>query len=124
MPTRKLPFTSVDEYIGSFDDEVRPVLARVRNAIRKALPQSQECISYNMPTYKLRGRTLLHFAGWKNHYSLYAATEAVVAAFKADLRPYKIEKGTVQFPYAKPVPVDLIRKMAKFRADEIARQNG
>ena len=124
MPARKVTFRSVDEYIESFGDDVRPILTRVRNAIREALPQSEECISYNMPTYKLRGRALLHFAGWKSHYSLYAATAAVVAAFKADLRPYKIEKGTVQFPYTKPVPVDLIRKIAKARADEIAGQSG
>lgn len=96
------------------------VLRRVRRAIRAALPDAQETISYNMPTYKLRGKTVLHFAGWKNHYSLYPANSRVVAAFKDELAAYTIEKSTLQLPYDEPVPLGLIGRIAKFRASEAA----
>ena len=70
-----------------------------------------------MPTYKLRGATVLQFAGWKSHFSLYAATPPVVAAFRDELKPYAIEKGTIRFPFARPVPERLIERIARFRAD-------
>jgi len=68
--------------------------ARVRSAIRKAVPGAREVISYMMPTYTLDGDRLLHFAVWKQHYSIYAATEQVVAAFQDELASYKVDKGS------------------------------
>jgi uncharacterized protein YdhG (YjbR/CyaY superfamily) len=99
---------------------VRGILGRVRNAIRKAVPRAEETISYKMPTYKLDGDRLLYFAGWKQHYSLYPATERVVAAFQDELAPYEIDKGTIRFPLSQPVPVKLIGRIAAFRAKEVA----
>jgi uncharacterized protein YdhG (YjbR/CyaY superfamily) len=64
--------------------------------------------------------TLLSFAGWKQHYSIYGATGLVVAAFKDELAPYKIDRGTIRFPLSQPVPVKLIERIAKFRAKEAA----
>jgi uncharacterized protein YdhG (YjbR/CyaY superfamily) len=81
----KTDFKSVDDYIASQPDAVRGVLQRVRSIIRKAVPGVEEVISYKIPTYKLYGRPVLYFAGWKHHYSLYPATDRVVAAFKDDL---------------------------------------
>jgi uncharacterized protein YdhG (YjbR/CyaY superfamily) len=75
-----------------------------------------------MPTYTLYGDRLLYFAVWKRHYSIYAATEQVVAAFQHELAPYQIEKGTIRFPLSEPVPVKLIGRIAKFRATAAARK--
>jgi uncharacterized protein YdhG (YjbR/CyaY superfamily) len=111
-------FETVEDYIAAQPEGVRAMLERVRNAIRKALPGAEETISYKMPTYKLNGKAVLHFAAWKEHYSIYAATARVVETFRAELAPYKIEKGTIRFAFAQPVPVKLIARIAKFRAGE------
>jgi uncharacterized protein YdhG (YjbR/CyaY superfamily) len=112
-------FKSVDEYIASQPDEVHAVLKRVRRILRKAVPGAEEEISYEIPTYKLHGRAVIYFAGWKRHYSIYPATGRLVAAFKNKLAPYKISKGTIRFPLSEPVPIKLIEAIAKFRAREI-----
>jgi uncharacterized protein YdhG (YjbR/CyaY superfamily) len=111
--------TLVDEYIAAQPEALRGPLKRVRNTIRKALPGAEEVISYKMPTYKLHGSRVLYFAGWKAHYALYAATDSVVAAFEHELAQYEIAKGTIRFPLSEPVPVELIARIAKFRAQEV-----
>jgi uncharacterized protein YdhG (YjbR/CyaY superfamily) len=73
-----------------------------------------------MPRYKLHGTVFVHFAGWKDHFSLYAATKSVLAAFKSELRRYEIEKGTIRFSLSEPVPVTLIKRIAKLRAKEVS----
>ena len=118
----KTGFKSVDEYIASQPEAVQGVLKRVRSTIRKALPGAEEVISYQIPAYKLHGGPVLSFAGWKQHYSLYGATGRVVAAFKDDIAPYEVSKGTIRFPHSEPVPVKLIERIAKFRAKEIAER--
>jgi uncharacterized protein YdhG (YjbR/CyaY superfamily) len=109
-------FQSVDDYLRSQP----PLLARVRTAIRKAVPAAQESISYNIPTYKLNDRPILYFGGWKRHYSLYPASPQLVAAFREELSGYEVQKGTIRFPLSQPVPVKLIANIAKFRAKEAA----
>ena len=114
---------NIDEYIAGFPPAVRGVLERVRRTIRKAVPRAEETISYRIPTYKLDGRYVLYFAGWKEHYSLYPSTDRLVAALKDDLAPYEVnDKGTIRFPLSKPVPVKLIADIAKFRAKEVAER--
>ncbi len=113
-------FHSVDEYIASQPKAAQGALRRVRGSIRKALPEAGEVISYGMPTYKLDGAAVLHFAAWKEHYSLYPATGRILAAFEDDLAPYEVRKSTIRFPLTEPVPVRLIERIAKFRAGEIA----
>ena len=73
-------------------------------------------------TYKLHGGYVVYFAGWKEHYSLYPATDRLVAAFKDDLAPYQVSKGTIRFPLSQPVPVKLIERIAKFLAKEAAER--
>ena len=116
----KTDFKSVDDYIASQPEPVQGVLERVRSTIRKAVPGAQEVISYQIPSYKLPGGPVLYFAGWRQHYSLYPATDHVVAALKDDLAPYQVSKGTIRFPLSEPVPVKLIERIAKFRAKEVA----
>jgi uncharacterized protein YdhG (YjbR/CyaY superfamily) len=116
----KRDIQSVDEYIASQPEAARRVLKLVRTAIRKAVPKAEESISYKIPTYKLHGERLLYFAGWKQHYSLYPATKRMAAALKDDLKQFEVVKSTVRFSLAEPVPVELIAKMAKFRAKEVS----
>ena len=111
---------SIDQYIAGFPQPVQAVLERVRSTIRKAVPGAEEVISYQMPAFKLNGRYVLCFAGWKQHYSLYGSTDPLVAAFKDELAPYEVNgKGTIRFPLSEPVPVKLIAGIAKFRAKEV-----
>lgn len=116
----KTDFKSVTEYIATHPKAVQTVLKRVRSIIRKALPDAEEVISYQIPAYKMSGGTVLYFAGWKQHYSLYPAGDRLVAAFRDEIAPYKVSKGTIRFPLAQPVPVKLIERIAKFRAKETA----
>lgn len=114
----KTDFKSVDEYIATFPEDVQAILQRVRSIIRKGVPDADELISYRIVGYKLHGRRVIYFAGWKNHYSLYPATDRLVEAFGDELAPYEISKGTIRFPLSEPVPVKLIERIAKFRAKE------
>jgi uncharacterized protein YdhG (YjbR/CyaY superfamily) len=116
-------FTSVDEYIATKPEPVQAVLERVRAAIRKAVPAAEEVISYQIPAYKIHGRVMLYFAGWKEHYSLYPSTVPLIAAFKKELAPYEVNnKGTIRFPLDQRIPVTLIQGIAKFRAREVAER--
>jgi uncharacterized protein YdhG (YjbR/CyaY superfamily) len=116
----KTAFKSVDDYLASQPEAAAVVLQRVRSVIRKALPSSEELISYQIPAYKLNGGAVIYFAGWARHYSLYPASDRLIAAFKDDLVGYEINKRTIRFPLTEPVPVKLIERIAKFRAQETA----
>jgi len=111
---------SVDEYIATQPHAVRPKLEQVRAAIRRAVPEAVEGIGYRMPGYKLHGKPMLYFAGFKEHYSLFAASGTFFAALEDELKGYELRKGTVHFPLDKPVPVKFISRIAKLRADGIA----
>jgi uncharacterized protein YdhG (YjbR/CyaY superfamily) len=116
----KSTFRSVDQYIASHRVPVQRVLRRVRSTIRKALPDADEAISYGIPTFKLDGRAVIYFAGWSEHYSLYPTTGHLNEALGSKLAPYQAGKGTLRFPLAEPVPVGLITRIAKLRAQEVA----
>jgi len=118
----KAAFKSVDEYIASQPEAVQRILRHVRSAIRKAVPGAHEVISYGMPTYTLRSFRLLYFAVWKQHYSIYAATEQVAAVFRDELASYRVARGTIRFPLSETVPVKLIGSIARFRANEVAER--
>jgi uncharacterized protein YdhG (YjbR/CyaY superfamily) len=121
MTKASLGKKAVDDYIACQPTAVRDLLARVRHAIRKALPRAEEGLSYGIPTYRLNGRAVLYFAGWKRHYSIYPATRPLVAAFADGLVPYEVnDKGTIRFPLDEPVPARLIEGIARFRAREVA----
>ena len=111
----RVPHT-VDEYIGAQTDALRPKLEQVRAAIRTAVPEAVEGIGYGMPGYKLNGKPLLYFAGFKEHYSLFAASGTFFASLKEELKNYEQRKGTVHFSFSEPVPTKLISQIAKLRA--------
>src|SRR5512132_3489884 len=106
---------SVDEYIAAQPEAVRPKLEQVRAAIRRAVPEAVEGIAYRMPGYKLHGKAMLYFAGFQQHYSLFAASGTFFAALEDELSGYEVRKGTVLFPLTGPVPVKLISRIAKLR---------
>lgn len=110
-------FVTVDEYIRSFPDDVQIILEKVRRTIRKAVPDAAEKISYQIPTLTLNGRYLVYFAGWKTHISVYPVPTAD-AALDRELEPYKAGKGTLKFPFANPIPYDLIARVATVLAGQ------
>ncbi len=118
----KTNFKSVDEYIRAQPKGTQTVLRRVRGIIRRAVPAAVEVISYQILAYKLADGLVLGLAGWKEHYSLYPASDDMIAAFKGELTPYRVSKGTLRFLLSQPVPVKLIERIAKFRAKEARRR--
>ena len=115
----KTTCASVDEYIASQPDRTRGILERVRATIRKAIPGAEETLSYQIPTYKIGGTAAIYFAGWKEHFSIYPATQTLMTDLGDDLAPYKISKGTIRFELSDAVPVKLITRIAKHRMAEV-----
>ena len=106
----------IREYIAAFPPDVQQLLEQVRAAVQKAAPDATEAISYGMPTFKLNGN-LVHFAAFTNHIGFYALPSGN-EAFQKELSPYKTGKGSIQFPFEKPLPLDLITKIVHFRIRE------
>jgi uncharacterized protein YdhG (YjbR/CyaY superfamily) len=118
MENSKSKPKTIDEYIAKYPKNVRVVLEELRKVVKEAAPNAEETISYGMPAFKLNGRNLVYFAAWKKHVGFYPAGYSAIEAFKQELSPYKQAKGTVQFPLEKPIPIDLVKKIVKFRAKE------
>jgi uncharacterized protein YdhG (YjbR/CyaY superfamily) len=116
MLTQKKKFTTMDEYITTFPEDVQGVLEKIRRTIRKTVPAADETISYQIPTFKLDGKYLVYFAGYKNHVSLYPIPSG--KEILKELAPYKAGKGTVRFPLDEPIPYDLVKKIVTFRLSE------
>lgn len=112
----------VEAYIRQQPPEVRPFLEQVREIIKRAAPDAAEGFSYGMPAYKLKGKPLVYFAAKKKHLGFYA-TPSGHDRFSQELSRYKQGKGSVQFPYDKPIPYDLIEEMVRFRRDEETKSN-
>ena len=113
--------TTTDDYIATFPDEVRPILTEVAEALRRALPGAEERIRYGMPAFLLGDRYALHFAGWKHHVSVYPIPDGD-AALDSELAPYKAARGTLQFPLDKPMPLELIGRVATRRLQQEREQ--
>src|SRR4026207_1974134 len=112
MKTRRVP-GDIDEYIAGFPVDVQKLLEKVRTTIRKAAPQAEETISYQMPTFTLNGN-LVHFAAYRNHIGFYPAPRGI-EKFKKELSAYEGGKGSARVPLNKPIPYGLIGKIVKFR---------
>lgn len=106
---------NIDEYIADFPEDTQKVLKKVRATICKAAPKADESISYQIPTYKVGGKVLIYFAGFKKHVGVYPAPREA-PEFKKELAEYKGGKGTVQFPLDRPIPYELITRIVKFKA--------
>jgi uncharacterized protein YdhG (YjbR/CyaY superfamily) len=111
---------NIDAYIAGFPEEIAEGLEKIRAIIHQAAPEAKEAIKYGMPTFILNGN-LIHFAAFKKHFGLYP-TPSGIEAFKEKLAPYKGAKGSTQFPYNKPLPLDLISEIVLFRVQENREQ--
>lgn len=109
-----------DSYIALFPESTQKKLQQLRNAIKKAAPNAEEVISYNMPAYKLNG-ILVYFAGYENHIGFYP-TSLPIQVFKEELTAYKTSKGAIQFPLDEKLPADLIKRIVKFRIEKTRQQ--
>jgi uncharacterized protein YdhG (YjbR/CyaY superfamily) len=116
MKTAQTAPQTIDEYIASFPADVQEVLQKIRKTIHEAAPEATEKISYQMPTFYLKGN-LVHFAAFKEHIGFYPVPTGI-EKFKKELSVYKQGKGSVQFPLDQPMPYDLITKIVKFRVKE------
>lgn len=103
-----------DEYLLDFPASTQVLLKEMRKTILKAAPNATEGMAYNMPSFKLNGKPLIYFAGYKNHIGLYA-TPSGHSEFSKELSKYKQGKGSVQFPLDEKIPFTLITKIVKFR---------
>lgn len=117
MKTSRRTPRDIDDYIAGFPEDVQKILKKVKATIKKTAPDAEETISYQIPTFKLNGRYLIYFAGFKNHISLYPAPRGA-KEFKTELAAYEGGKGTVQFPLDKPIPFDLIKRIVEFKVKE------
>ena len=114
MDTSNQPVTTVDDYIARFPKDVQALLQTFRQTVQEAAPEAVETISYQVPTFKLFGKTLVSFGAAKSHIGFYP-TPAGVSAFPKELAAYNTAKGSIQFPMDKKLPLPLIRKIVKFR---------
>lgn len=122
MLATKNSFKTIDEYINTFPGDIQKILQEVRKTIKSAALEANEAISYQIPTYKMNGKNLVHFAAFKNHIGFYPGAEAI-KVFKKEIASYKSSKGTIQFPLDKPMPVSLISKIVKYRVKENSLKN-
>lgn len=122
MESKKAGFTSIDEYIAGFPRDIQKILEEIRATIKAAAPAATEKISYQMPTFFLKGN-LVHFAAFKKHIGFYP-TPSGIDKFKKELSRYEGAKGSVQFPLDEPIPYDLIRKIVEFRVTENLKNAG
>lgn len=113
---------SVDDYIASRPKPVQTTLKRLRSILRRALPGAEEVISYQIPAYRLQGKIVIYFAGWREHYSLYPSGSRLPDALKEDLESYEQSRGTIRFELSEPIPEKLIARIARFRAKEAAEK--
>lgn len=110
-------YPNIDAYIAVYPAEVQGKLQKMREVIQAATPEATEAISYGMPTYKLKGN-LVHFAAYAHHIGFYP-TPSAIEAFSSELARYKTSKGAVQFPLDQPIFYDLVKRMTKYRVEEL-----
>lgn len=110
-------FASIDAYHSAFPVDVQEKLKVFRKTIKQVIPDAEEAISYNMPAFKLNGTIIVYYAAFKNHISIYPAPAG--KEWEKDFAPYPASgKGTIQFPFDKPVPPDLIKKIVRYRVEK------
>ncbi len=113
--------TTVADYLAALPDDRRATMETLRQTINAAAPEATEAIAYSMPALRSHGgQFLVSYAAYKNHYSLFPASGAVLDALGAELTPFLSGKGTIQFPADRPLPTEIVTKVVKVRVDENA----
>ena len=108
---------TIDEYLATLSSDKRAALEKLRRAIKSAAPKAEECISYQMPSFRLNGRMLVSFAAWANHCAFYPGSYPLEVHQK-ELKTYDTSKGTLRFPIDRPLPASLVRKLVKARIEQ------
>ncbi len=111
---------TVNEYLAALPDDRRIVIEGLRRTIRAAAPDAIESIAYDMPAFRLNDTFLVSYAAFKNHFSLFPASAAVVTALGDEIRPYLVGRGTIRFPVNAPIPADLVTRVVTVRLGELA----
>jgi len=114
--------TGIDDYLAALPADQRAALEKLRGTIRAAAPKAEECISYQLPAFRLDGNVLVYFGAAAKHLSLYPGSVAAIAAHREELKNYSTSKGTIRFLPTRPLPVTLVRKLVKFRIAENAER--
>ncbi len=115
--------TTVEDYLATLSADQRAVVEEIRRAVNAAAPDATETIAYQMPALRSHGgQFLVSYAAYKNHYSLFPASGAVVDALGKELEPYLVGKGTVRFPASKPIPMTLVTRLVEVRVTENAQR--
>lgn len=114
---------TVEDYLANLSDAQRRIADEVRALIVRTAPEAEEYFGYGMPGYKLYGKPLVYFAAFKNHLGIYALP-AAHAEFAAELAGFKQGKGSVQFPWSRPVPYGLLERMVAWNAQRLAADRG
>jgi uncharacterized protein YdhG (YjbR/CyaY superfamily) len=113
---------TIDEYLAGLTEDNRSALERIRKSIRAAAPKAEECISYQLPAFRLDGKVLVLFGAAAGHCSFYPGSGTAVEAHEEELKAYETSKGTIRFRASSPLPVSLVRKLVKYRIAENAAQ--
>jgi len=108
----------IDDYIDAVEEPKRATLAQLRDTILAVIPEAEQCISYGMPAFKVRGKTIAGFAAFKNHLSYLPHSGSVIPRLAKDTEGYTSTKGSLHFPIDKPLPKTLVRKLLAVRMDE------
>lgn len=119
--TFMINYKNIDEYIKTYPKDVQDKLIQIRKVVKELAPTAVETISYGMPTFKLNGKNLVHFAAYKGHIGFYP-TPGALTNFQKELLIYKTSKGTAQFRLDEDLPIKLIEKMVKFRIKETSEK--
>jgi len=120
-PNSRTPQT-IDEYLAPLSNEKRAALEKLRKDIKSAAPKAEECISYQVPGFRLGGRLLVSFGAAASHCAFYPGAYPI-EAYKDDLKAYSTSKGTIRFPADKPLPATLVRKLVKSRIAEYSAKS-
>lgn len=112
---------AVDRYIKGFQKNVQVILKKVRQTIKAVIPQAQEMMKYGIPTFQIDNKNVVHFGAWQTHVGFYPTPDGI-SAFKKEFSKYKSAKGSVQFPLDKPMPLALIKRVVRFRLDQITKK--
>lgn len=110
-------YESIDQYIARFPANIQSILEELRRTIQETAPTAQEAIAYGIPTFRFKGN-LVHFAAYQNHIGFYPGGPSAIVAFSKELSNYEQSKGTIRFPINDPIPIELVKKIVKFRVKE------
>lgn len=114
-------YSSIEEHIASFSPQRQAILEEIRETIHHTCPKATETIKYGIPTFQLNGKSLVHFAGYEGHIGFYPSPNGM-EEFKKELKPYATGQGTAQFSWDKPLPLELITKITKYRMNEMEKK--